>query len=112
MDETWNNPFTPESNWQSAKRRADGESRLKRTETQTLAGKVFTSVFWDARGILLIVYVDKRRTIKIEYYISLLVRLKEEIKKEKEKMRPQMKKKDKFSFTKTMQRVICRSQRR
>ena len=37
------------------------------------------SVFWDVEGILLIDYLEKRRTSNNEYYISLLVRLKEEI---------------------------------
>ena len=56
---------------------------------QISAGKVLASVFCDALGILLIDYLGKERTINSEYYIALLVRLKEEIAKK----RPQMKKK-------------------
>ena len=56
---------------------------------QTLAGKVLTIVFWDAQGILIIDYLEKGRTINSEYYIALLLRLKEEIAKKW----PQMKKK-------------------
>ena len=46
------------------------------------------SVFLDAKGILFIDYLVKGRTINNEYYIALLVRLKEIAKKW-----PQMKKK-------------------
>ena len=51
-------------------------------------GKVLASVFWDAHGILFIDYLEKGRTINSEYYMTLLVRLNEEIAKK----RPQMKK--------------------
>ena len=52
---------------------------------QTSAGKVLASVFWDAQGILFIDYLEKGRTINSEYYIALMVCLKEK--------QPQMKKK-------------------
>ena len=48
---------------------------------QTSVGKVLASVFWDAQGILFINYHKKRRIINREYYIALLVHLKEEITK-------------------------------
>ena len=56
--------------------------------------------------ILIISYLEKGRNIQSEYYIALLVHLKQEIAKK----RPQMKMK-KRSFTKTMHRVTSRSQR-
>ena len=56
---------------------------------QTSAGKVLASVFWDVQGILFIDYLEKERTINSEYYIALLVHLKEEITKKW----PQVKKK-------------------
>ena len=55
-------------------------------------------------------YLEKGRTINSEYYIALLMSLKEELaKKKKKKKRPKMKKK-KCSF-KTIYRVTSRSQR-
>ena len=77
MDETWIPHFTPESNRQSAEWTAAGESRPKWQNMQTLAGKVLTSVFWVAQGILFINYLEKERTINSKYYIVLLVCLKE-----------------------------------
>jgi hypothetical protein len=39
------------------------------------------SVFWDARGIIYIDYLDKGQTINSEHNIALLERLNDEIKK-------------------------------
>ena len=105
MDEIWIHHFTLESNRQSAEWTAASESHPKRLKTQTSAGKVLASIFWDVQGILFIDYLDKGRNINSEYYIALLVHLKEEITKKQ----PQMKKK--CSFIKTMHYVTSRLQR-
>lgn len=89
MDETWIHHYTPESNRQSATWLEPGESRQKRPKTQTSAGKVMASIFWDAHGIILIDYLEKGRTITGDYYVALLDRLNDEIKKK----RPHMTKK-------------------
>jgi predicted transcriptional regulator len=47
------------------------------------------SVVWDGRGIIFIDYLEKGQTSNSKYYISLLERLKDEIKKKQ----PHMKKK-------------------
>ena len=65
--------------------------------------RFWPSVFWDAQGILFIDYLEKERTINNEYYIALLVYLKEEIAKKG----VQMKKKKKCSFIKTVSQVDC-----
>ena len=89
MDETWIHHFTPESHRQSSEWRAAGESRPKRPKTQQSAGKVMASVFWDTHGVIFIDYLEKGKSINSDYYIDLLVRLKEEIAAK----RPHMKKK-------------------
>ena len=89
MDETWIHHFTPESKRQSAEWRAAAESRPKRPKTQQSADKVMTSGFWDAHGIIYTDYLEKEKYINSDYYIELLVRLKDEIAKK----RPNMKKK-------------------
>ena len=75
--------FTPVSNQQLAEWAAANESCPKRPKTQTSTGKVLAPVLWDAQGILFIDCLEKGRTINNEYYIALLVRLKEEIAKKK-----------------------------
>ena len=98
MDEMWIHHFPPESNRLLAEWTAAGENRPKWWKTQTSASKVLASVFWDAQAILFIDYLEKERTINSDYYIALLMRLKEEIVK-KNGYRWKIKK---CSFTKTM----------
>ena len=101
----WIHHFTSELNQQSAEWTAAGESRRKQPKMQTSAGKILASGFGDVQGILFINYLEKGRTINSEYYIALLVCLKEGIAKK----RPQRKKKQ-CSFTKKMHHVTSRSQ--
>jgi len=51
---------------------------------QKSAGKVLASIFWDQDSILLIDCLPKGQTIKAEYYLSLVVQLKDIL---KEKLR-------------------------
>ena len=87
MNETWIHHFTPESKRASAEWRGEGESRPKRPKTQQSAGKA--SVFWDMHGMLLIGFLPKGQTINSDYYIDLLDRLEDAIKRK----RPHMAKK-------------------
>ena len=73
----------------AAEWKGEGESRPKRPKTQYSAGKVMASVFWDMHGILLIDFLSKSQTINSDYYIALLDRLEDAIKKK----RPHMAKK-------------------
>jgi [histone H3]-lysine36 N-dimethyltransferase SETMAR len=59
----------------------------KRGKMQWSASKVVISVFWNARGIIFIDYLEKGQTINSEYYKALLERLNDEIKK----IRPHLK---------------------
>uniref|UniRef100_A0A1B0G5T2 Uncharacterized protein n=1 Tax=Glossina morsitans morsitans TaxID=37546 RepID=A0A1B0G5T2_GLOMM len=86
MDETWIHHSTrPDSSLQSV---TDG-NRPKRPRIQKSSGKVMALVFWDAHGIIFTDYLEKAQRINTEYYIALLLRLKNEIAIK----RPQMKKK-------------------
>ena len=105
MDETWIYHFTLESNWQLAEWTTASENHPKWSKTQTSAGKVLASVFWDVQDILLIDYLENRRTINSEHYRAL-VHLKEEIAKKKW---PKWRRK-KYSFTKTMHHVTSQLQ--
>ena len=104
MNETWVYHYTAESNRQTAEWAEKGGNRPKRPKTQMSVGKVLVCVFWDGHGILVIEYLENRKTINSEYYMALLVHMKEEIAKKQ----PQMKKK-KCSFIKTMHRVTSQS---
>jgi histone-lysine N-methyltransferase SETMAR len=90
MDETWIHHYTAESKQQSK-----SGQKPKKTRSVPSAGKVMTSVFWDAEGILFIDYLEKGKTITGEYYSDLLTRLDE---KNREK-RPGLQKKSTFIRT-------------
>jgi len=50
---------------------------------QKSAGKVLASIFWDQDGILLIDYLPKGQTINAQYYLSLVVQLKDILKEKR-----------------------------
>ena len=53
----------------------------KNFRVQKSAGKFLASIFWDQDDILFIDYLPKGQTINAEYYLSLLVQMKEILKK-------------------------------
>lgn len=80
VDETWIHHYIPECKEQSKQWIEAGKSGPKKAKTVKSAGKVMATVFWDARGIIFIDYLEKGKTINSEYYCALLDRLSEEIK--------------------------------
>jgi len=77
MDETWFYHYDPETKQQSMEWRHSGSPRPKKFPVQNSAVKFLASIFWDQDGILLIDYLPKGQTIDAEYYLSLLVQLKD-----------------------------------
>ncbi|KAH0816471.1 hypothetical protein GEV33_006320 [Tenebrio molitor] len=80
VDETWIHHYTPETKQQSKQWIGAGESVPKKAKTVPSAGKVMATVFWDSRGVVLIDYLQKGKTITGAYYSSLLDKLNEAIK--------------------------------
>ena len=68
MDEIWVYHHDPESK-QEAKEWCEAGSAPKRVRVQKSAKKVMASVFWDAKGILLVDYLQTGKTINSEYAI-------------------------------------------
>ena len=97
MDEAWIHHNTPETKQQSKQWVLPGESAQKKAKVGLSANKVMATVFWDARGVIRIDYLQKGRTINGEYYTNLLDRVNEDLKK-----KPHLAKK-KVLFIKTMQ---------
>lgn len=83
VDETWIHHYTPESSQEAKQWRKLGETPPKRPKTAKSAGKVLATVFWDATGILFIDYMEHGRTITGPYYVTLLDRLVDEIKRKR-----------------------------
>lgn len=86
VDETWIHHYTPESREQAKEWRERGEIPPKRPKGGKSAGKVLASVFWDTQGIIFIDYLEHGRTITGPYYITLLERLVQELKKKRPRL--------------------------
>ena len=48
----------------------------KEVKTQPSAGKVMATVFWDAKGVIMLDFLPKRSTITGVYYANLLDQLR------------------------------------
>ena len=83
MDEIWLYRNGPETKQQSVEWRHGGLPRSKKFRVQKSAGKFLAWIFWDQDGILLINYLPQRQTINEEYYLALLVQMKDILKEKR-----------------------------
>ena len=72
VDETWVHYYEPENKAQSRQWVGPGSRRPKKFKTQLSAGKVMATVFWDAKGVIVLDFLPKRSTITGVYYANLL----------------------------------------
>ena len=72
LDETWVHYYEPENKVQSRQSVGPGTPRPKKFKTQPSAGKVITTVFWDAQGVIMFDFIAKKSTITGAYYANLL----------------------------------------
>ena len=75
-DETWVHYYEPENKAQSCQWVGPGFPRPKKFKTQPSAGKVMATVFWDAKGVIMLDFLPKRSTITGVYYANLLDQLR------------------------------------
>lgn len=83
VDETWIHWYTPETKEQSKQWVLPGERAPKKAKTVPSAGKVMATVFWDARGVIHVDYLEKGKTITGAYYVDLLGRFNADLKKKR-----------------------------
>ena len=76
VDETWVHYYEPENKAQSCQWLGPGSPRPKKFKTQPSAGKVMATVFWDAKGVIMLDFLPKRSTITGVYYANLLDQLR------------------------------------
>jgi len=83
MDENFFYHYDPETKQQSMEWRHSGSTCLapKNSECKNQLENFSPRFFWDQEGILLIDYLSKGQTINAEYYSSVLVQLKDFLKK-------------------------------
>ena len=63
VDETWIHYYEPESKAQSRQWVGPGSPRPKKFKIQPSAGKVFATIIWDAKGVIVLHFFSKRSTI-------------------------------------------------
>ena len=80
QDECWVHHFEPETKKQSMQWKHSTSPTPKNAKVVSSTGKVMTSVFWEAKGIVFIDYFQKGKTINGEYYAKLLRELRQAIK--------------------------------
>ena len=85
-DETWIHHWDPESKQESMQWKHRDSPPPKKFRTRPSAGKIMATIFWDAKGILLIDYMPHKTTITSQYYADLLGRLRESIKSKRRGM--------------------------
>ena len=76
VDETCVHYYEPENKAQSRQWVGPGSPRPKKFKTQPSAGKVVTTVFWDAKGVIMLDFLPKRSTKTEVYYANLLDQLR------------------------------------
>ena len=65
VDGTWVHYYEPENKAQSRQWVGPGSPRPKKFKTQPSAGKVMTTVFWDAKGVIMLDFLLNRSTTRI-----------------------------------------------
>ena len=83
VDETWVHYYEPENKAQSRQWVGPGSPRPKKFKTQPSAGKVMGTVFWDAKGVIMLNFLPKRSTITVVYYANLLDQLRTAIREKR-----------------------------
>ena len=68
VDGTWVHYYEPEN---KAQWLGPGYPRPKKFKMQPSAGKVMATVFWDAKGVIMLDFLPKRSTITGVYYANV-----------------------------------------
>ena len=83
VDETWVHYYEPENKAQSRQWVGLESPRPNKFKTQLSAGKVMATVFWDAKGVIMLDFLPKRSTITGVYYANLLDQLRTAIREKR-----------------------------
>ena len=82
-DETWVYHYDPESKRQSMEWHHPTSPPPKKFKSSRSVKKVMATVFWDAKGIIHVDYLETQKTITGAYYADLLHRLRASIKEKR-----------------------------
>jgi len=82
-DETWIFQYDPETKRQSMHWKTPGTPRSKKARMSKSKFKAMLTVFFDIKGIILAEWVPEGQTVNQTYYIELLNKLRERIRKKR-----------------------------
>lgn len=85
-DETWIHHWDPETKLESKQWKHPSSPPPLKFRTQPSAGKVMATIFWDAKGILLIDYLPTKTTMNGQYYANLMQELRKTIRQKRRGM--------------------------
>ena len=83
VDKTWVHHYEPENKAQSRQWVGPGSPRPKKFKMQPSAGKVMATVFWDAKGFIMLDFLPKRSTLTGVYCTNLLDQLRTAIREKR-----------------------------
>ena len=75
-DETWIYQFDPENKIQSKKWRSKGAPGPVKFKAERSVKKVLVTVFWDCERVILIDFLEGKKTVTLSYYKDVLKKLK------------------------------------
>ena len=75
--------YEPENKAQSLPWVGPGSPRPKKFKTQPFTCKVMATVFWDAKGVIMLDFLPKRSTKTGVYYANLLDQLRSAIREKR-----------------------------
>ena len=82
-DDTLVHYYEPDNKAQSRQWVGPGSPRPKKFKTQLSAGNVMATVFWDAKGVIMLDFIPERSTIAGVYYATLIDQLRTAIHKKR-----------------------------
>jgi len=75
-DKSWFHHFDPETKWQNMEWHDLDSPTKKKPKTMPSAKKIMGTVFWDARGCILIEFLEPGKTINAAHYVQTLLKLR------------------------------------
>jgi histone-lysine N-methyltransferase SETMAR len=82
-DESWIHHYDPESQTEAKQWKHPDSPTPKRPLQSRSAGKIMMSVFWDAKGVLLLDFLPHKETVTGLYYSHLITKLRAAIKEKR-----------------------------
>ena len=83
VDETWIHYYGLKNKGQNRQWVGPGSPRPEKFKTQSSAGKVMATIFRDAKGVIMLGFLPKRRTITGVYYANLLDQMRTAIREKR-----------------------------